>query len=109
MRSLADVAPEQTVRVERILFEMLRELCHSKGLDEGDLVECRRASDKVVILRNGAGRSVIVDADWARFVQVSLSEPAERAERDDRNAIPRSTVDGPIGSRWRSRPIDSHH
>ena len=81
LRSLAEIRPGQRVRVEPILFEMLKDLCRGIGIVEGDVVRCRRTSRAVVLLEVASGRTVILESDWARFVEVSLagelqSEPA---------------------------------
>jgi hypothetical protein len=74
MRSLADIEPFEIVRIERILFDTLKDLCHGIGLAEGDVVSCRRASRAVLLLETAERRTLIIDCDWARFIQVSVQD-----------------------------------
>jgi hypothetical protein len=76
-RSLAEVQPDQLVRVEHILFDMLKDLCHGIGIVEGDVLRCRRSSRAVVLLETAAHRTVIMDGDWARFVQICVLDSAQ--------------------------------
>jgi len=75
-RSLAEVQPDQLVRIEHILFDTLKDLCHGIGIVEGDVLRCRRTSRAVVLLETLAGRTIILDGDWARFVQVRVVDVA---------------------------------
>lgn len=81
--SLAGVCDGETVRIERILFDTLRDLCHDVGLAEGDVVHCRHNSNAVLLLGTDEGRTIILDSDWARFIQaapvVPPAIPAPRA------------------------------
>jgi hypothetical protein len=72
-RCLAEVGPSETVRVERILFHLLKDLCYDLGLEEGDVLRCRRASRAFLVLETAAGRTIIMEMDWARFIEVSLA------------------------------------
>jgi hypothetical protein len=76
--SLAEIQPEQLFRIEHILFDMLKDLCHGLGIIEGDVLRCRRTSRSVVLLETLDGRTIILDADWARFVQVRVIYAAQR-------------------------------
>jgi Fe2+ transport system protein FeoA len=69
-RSLADIATNENVRIRSILFGMLRDLCRQLGLQEGDEVLCRKASPSVLILR-ARDRTVVLERDLARFIEVS--------------------------------------
>ncbi len=85
VRSLADVGPSETVRIERILFHTLQDLCYGLGLEVGDVVRCRRATRSILVLETETGRTIIVDTDWARFVEVSndATAPTEPAAVTD--------------------------
>jgi hypothetical protein len=72
LRSLAEIRPGESVRIEHILFDMLKDLCSGIGIAEGDVVRCRRTSNAVILLETSTGRTVILDGDWARFVEVRL-------------------------------------
>ena len=49
---------------------MLRDLCRDLGIEEGDEVVCRKASPAVLILR-ARGRTVVLERDLARFIEVT--------------------------------------
>ena len=69
-RSLAEIETNQNVRIQSILFGMLRDLCRDLGLEEGDEVVCRKAANSVLILR-ARDRTVVLERDLARFIEVS--------------------------------------
>lgn len=69
-RSLADIRPNERVSIKHVLFGTLKVLCGDLGLHEGAEVRCRRATRSVLVLENERGRTVILDQDWARFVEV---------------------------------------
>lgn len=69
-QSLMEVTPNELVRVERILYAILRDLCDEIGLHEGDEVRCQRNAGSVVVLESETGRKLVVDQDWARFIRV---------------------------------------
>jgi hypothetical protein len=75
-RCLAEVGPSETVRVERILFHLLKDLCYDLGLEEGDVLRCRRASHAFLVLETAAGKTIIMEMDWARFIEVSPASVA---------------------------------
>jgi len=86
IRSLAAAASGEAVEVKRILFGALRELCNDLGLREGDVVRCKAASPSHLLLETPAGRTVAIETDWARFIQIGppgrlgralAEEPAE--------------------------------
>jgi hypothetical protein len=77
--SLAQVDVNETVRVEGFVFGMVRDLCDSIGLHEGDVVRCRANGAATVILEGHVRGTLVVDQDWARFVQVKpIALPPER-------------------------------
>lgn len=77
-RCLAEVSASERVRVERILFHVLQDLCYDLGLEEGDVLRCRRASRSFIVLETAGGRTIIMETDWARFIEVSSAdEPAD--------------------------------
>jgi hypothetical protein len=75
--SLAAVRDGEKVRIERILFDKLKDVCHSLGIEEGKTVRCRRNARAVLLLETGGARTIIIDQDWARFVQVLMKEEHE--------------------------------
>lgn len=77
--SLAQVDVNETVRVEGFVFGMVRDLCDSIGLHEGDVVRCRANGATTVILEGHVRGTLVVDQDWARFVHVKpIGLPPER-------------------------------
>lgn len=76
-RSLAATQTGERVEIHRILFGALRTLCDELGLHEGDRVRCRACTPSRVLMENAEGRTISLERDWARFVQVS--EPFEAA------------------------------
>lgn len=69
--SLAAVHRGDVFRVQRILFDGLRSLCDGLDLHEGDVVECRSDSGPWLMLEIAGGRTVALERDWARFIQVA--------------------------------------
>jgi hypothetical protein len=94
-RWLAQALPDETIRIERVLFKVLRDLCSGLGLSEGDVLRCRTVSETVVLLESPGGRTIVIDQEWARFIEVRTAnasplapEPAfqRRLEMDRRGA-----------------------
>ncbi|HEU4563248.1 MAG TPA: hypothetical protein VFS05_01320 [Gemmatimonadaceae bacterium] len=73
--SLAGVHAGETVEIESILFESLRELCAELGLHAGDQVCCRAHGQGFLFLEARGGRVVSLERDWARFVAVRRADP----------------------------------
>ena len=69
--SLASAAAGEPLRVQTILFDSLRHACRELGVHEGDLVRCRRGTGSQLVLETDAGRTVALQREWARFIQVS--------------------------------------
>lgn len=72
-RSLAGVHWGDVFRVERILFDELRALCDRLDLHEGDVVECRTDTGPWLMLETASGRTVALERDWARFIQIAAA------------------------------------
>lgn len=73
-RSLAELGPEQTVRVRRILFDGPRVRCGDLGLHEGDRLEVGWWEGGAVVVRRHDGGSVRCPAEVARFVEIECGE-----------------------------------
>ena len=73
--SLALVHAGETVRIERFAFATVRDICHDIGLEAGQVVKCRASSIAALVLKSPAGRTFIVDQDWARWIEVSAVSP----------------------------------
>ncbi|HEX7052028.1 MAG TPA: FeoA domain-containing protein [Longimicrobiales bacterium] len=70
VRSLAATRTGEAVLIHRILFGALRALCSDLGVHEGDVVHCRAGTPSHILLLTDAGRTVSLERDWARFIQV---------------------------------------
>ncbi|MEX2283409.1 MAG: hypothetical protein WEE89_13080 [Gemmatimonadota bacterium] len=80
--SLAAIEPNQVVKIEKLLFASLERLCADLGLREGDLVRCRASSTRRLYLSTVDARTVAIDRDQARFVQVvPRTQPNASAEQ----------------------------
>ncbi len=77
VRSLAATRTGEAVLIRRILFGTLRALCTDLGVREGDVVHCRAGTASHLLLETPAGRTVPLDRDWARFIQVSAAVQRE--------------------------------
>lgn len=71
VHSLAAARAGDVVVIRRILFGALRALCADLGLLEGDVVFCRAGTATHLVLRTAKDRTIPLDRDWARFIQVS--------------------------------------
>lgn len=78
-RWLAQALPDETVRIERMLFKVLRDLCIGLGVVEGDVVRCRTVTESIVLLETPGGRTIVIDQDWARFIEVGPVDGASVA------------------------------
>lgn len=74
--SLAAITAGQIVMIRRIIYGMVRDLCTDLGLVEGQMVECAANAGRTLRLRNAGGRTVMLDADYARFVEVERVDDA---------------------------------
>jgi hypothetical protein len=81
VRSLAATRTGDVVLIKRILFGTLRSLCTDLGVQEGDVVHCRAGSASHLLLDTASGRTVPIDRDWARFIQVSTPVDLETTAR----------------------------
>ena len=72
-QSLAATRSGDSVEIRRILFGALRDLCTDLGLFEGQWVRCRAGTASQLLLETGDGRTVALQRDWARFIQVGYA------------------------------------
>jgi hypothetical protein len=81
VRSLAAVVAGERLTVRRILFGALRALCAELGVKEGDTLTCRAGTATHILLETPSGRTVPLERDWARFIQVTdaVTVPARAA------------------------------
>lgn len=70
VRSLAGIQPGESVEIRLILFDSLRTLCRDLGLREGMVVYCRGEARLHLILRTARQTTIVLERDWARFIQV---------------------------------------
>jgi hypothetical protein len=71
VRSLASARAGEAVMIRRILFGTLRNLCADLGVFEGDVVSCRAGTATHLVLRTASGRTIPLDREWTRFIQIS--------------------------------------
>ncbi len=75
-QSLAATQTGDVVVIQRILFEGLRSRCSELDIYEGDTVRCRAGTNSQLMLDTQRGRTVALERDWARFIQVACQRPA---------------------------------
>ena len=68
--SLAEASVGDEVRVERILFGLVRSVCTDLGLSEGTRLRVEDRSDGEVIVRRGGGETARLPSHYAYFVRV---------------------------------------
>ena len=76
VRSLAATQTGESVEIRKILINTLRTHCSDLDIREGDVVRCRASTHSQLLLETRNGRTVSLDRDWARFIQVADSVPA---------------------------------
>lgn len=79
--SLAAVETNQEVVIEKVLFGDLADFCAALGIAVGSAVRCRAASPRRLYLSTPAGRTVALDRDRARFVQVTAQPRAGASDQ----------------------------
>ena len=75
-QSLAATQTGDVVLIQRILFEGLRTRCSELDIFEGETVRCRAGTNSHLVLQTQRGRTVALDRDWARFIQVARQSTA---------------------------------
>ena len=70
-RSLTTVTPGSAVEVREILGEGLRAFCHEIGINEGEVLRCRADGATHKIMVTASGRTIVIEQDYARFINVS--------------------------------------
>ena len=75
--SLAATRSGEVVEIRRILFQGLREHCSDLDIHEGDVLRCRADTASQLILETTHGRTVALQRDWARFIEVVPDVPLE--------------------------------
>lgn len=79
LRSLDAVRAGDTVQVARIPFPTLAEVCQDLGIGKGDVIRCRAEGRMHLVLETGAGRTVVLERGWSRYIGVSDHSMAERS------------------------------
>lgn len=72
--AVLSLAVGEVVEIRRILFDTIRDLCTDLGMSEGDIVRCRADTASRLLIETPAGRTVVLERDLARFIQVSTVE-----------------------------------
>jgi hypothetical protein len=75
-QSLAATQTGDVVVIQRILFEGLRSRCSELDIFEGETVRCRAGNNSQLMLETQRGRTVALERDWARFIQVARHDPS---------------------------------
>jgi hypothetical protein len=78
-QSLAAARTGDCLEIRRILFGALRDLCSDLGLFEGQWVRCRAGTASQLMLETSDGRTVALQRDWARFIQVAQGSKPDQA------------------------------
>lgn len=99
-RCLATAEPGDTVRIRRIHFEVVRDLCRELGIREGDELRCLRRTANQVVVEFPECHTVALEPQYAQFVEVYGSSDAELAEEA---AAEGHVLGGPTG-RGRAGP-----
>lgn len=73
IHSLAATKTGDFVEIRRILFNTLRTHCSDLDIREGDVVRCRADTPSQLMLETRSGRTVALQRDYARFIQVADS------------------------------------
>ena len=71
LHSLAATRTGEVVEIKRILFSTLRAHCFDLDIEEGDVLRCRAGTPSQLVLETKHGRTVALERDWARFIQVT--------------------------------------
>jgi Fe2+ transport system protein FeoA len=74
--SLAAIRAGDRVRIQSILIDGARQYCEDLGFGAGDVIRCRNAGRSALLLVTPGGRTVSLDRDWARFIQVRAANTA---------------------------------
>ena len=61
-------------RASTVMFETIRHLCDSIGVQSGDLLQCERRTPQVMVLRRPNGHYVEVDRVYAAFIEIHARE-----------------------------------
>ena len=80
-RSLATIAPGETLEIRCILFDGVRAVCERAGLRAGDRVHCRDVTPSRLLLESESGRAIHLDRRWADFVEAAEAGTMRPAAR----------------------------
>ena len=69
-RSLAMIMSGRHVKVNGILFDVVRDRCARAGLGEGDIVQVMGRSDLHILIRNARGVLTMLERELAQFIVV---------------------------------------
>jgi Fe2+ transport system protein FeoA len=75
--ALASAKRGSRYRITQLVFSMVRDRCADLGLHPGDEVDCIDNRGWAVHLQRSDGRRVILDQDYAWFVEVELVHPPD--------------------------------
>ena len=75
--SLAVARPGMRYRVTEIIYSLVRDRCEELGINRGDEISCLELHGRALELERTDGRRVVLERDYAWFVQVDPVEPSE--------------------------------
>lgn len=81
LHPLATARPGRTYEVKGLLFSLVRQRCHRRGLHEGDEIACieNQGAHRHVVVRRPDGQLAELEREYAWFVQVEpLDGPGSR-------------------------------
>ena len=69
-RSLAMIVSGRYVKVDGILFDVVRDRCADAGLGVGDIIQVMGRSDLHILIRNARGALTMLERELAQFIVV---------------------------------------
>ena len=70
-RSLATIVRGELLEIRCILFDGVRAVCATAGIQLGDRVRCRDVTDSRLLLETAGGHVTWLDRRWASFVEAA--------------------------------------
>ncbi|HEX6317148.1 MAG TPA: hypothetical protein VFZ73_19895 [Gemmatimonadaceae bacterium] len=87
--SLAEAARGDQLQVVEVLFDIVRRLCPTLGVQPGDVLQCEARTRRDIVLRLGNGTRITVDRFYASFVAVhKIGVHVKRTRASDRKRSP---------------------
>ena len=103
LRTLATARPGERCRVTSLVFSLVRDHCRELGFGENDVILCLGNGRDHVALRRPDGKKVLLEREYAWFVEV---QPLEEAAADGSDRSPVLLRGGQRPSRFLSTMED---